>query len=458
MTRAPARIAAWLETAFRPGTVLRRRIANIAHMLSGNAASALFALISLSIAMRALGPVQAGILTLVISYARLIERVTRFESWQPLIKYAAGISGPNSANDLRRLYGFGLRLDMLACVVAALSAVIFALVGRAFFGVTSQGVGLILIYSVALLFNVNGMPTAVLRMAAKFKTIAYVQASGNLLRIGICYYGLVNQSPVEFFACAWAGCQIFTVALLMALASLELRRLRVGNILSVSGRGVSRLFPGIMSFAWSSNLSMTIRSSANDFDVLVVGYFADPASAAIYYFANRFAKAVQQFNAQVQAVLYPDVARLWAERAYESFAKLTAQVQMLLACCFVVALLLILAFGDLIILYGPGEQYSGAVPMLVVQLLAVGLTTHTAPSRTALLSMGLHASILRIVVVGTIIFHIVMFTLVPRIGAMGANIAHVVLALICAVGFGVTLRRALKQVRAQAAVEVSGGA
>lgn len=96
--------------------------------------------------------------------------------------------------------------------------------------------------------------------------------------------------------------------------------------------------------------------------------------------------------------------------------------------------------------------------MLVVQLLAVGLTTHTAPSRTALLSMGLHASILRIVVVGTIIFHIVMFTLVPRIGAMGANIAHVVLALICAVGFGVTLRRALKQVRAQAAVEVSGGA
>ena len=437
-----------LQTAFLPGTALRRRVTNIGHMLSGNAASALFALISLSMAMRALGPHDAGLLALVISYVRLIERITRFESWQPLIKYAAAIDGPDSAKDLRQLYGFGLRLDIFACLVATLSAVVLALAGNALFGLTSQSVTLILIYSVALLFNLTGMPTAVLRMAGRFKTIAYAQASGNLLRIGVCYYGLVNHMPLEFFAGAWAGCQVFTVAVLLFLAVMELHSQRVGNTLTVSCRGVTKRFPGIMGFAWSSNLSMTIRSSANDFDVLVVGYFADPASAALYYFAKRFAKAIQQFNAQVQAVLYPDIARLWADGAHGAVAKLTTQIQMLLAGCFVAILLFLLLFGDMVIRYGPGEQYSGALPMLLIQVIAVGLSTHAAPSRTALLAMGRASTILKIVLIGTAVFHIVMFTLVPRFGAMGANVAHVVLALICAVGFDAAIRRTLKQARA----------
>ena len=443
-----ASLFARLRTSLGPGTALRRRAANIGHMLSGNAASALFAIISLSMAMRALGPEQSGLLALVISYARVIERITRFESWQPLIKYATAIEGPDSAKDLRQLYGFGLRLDMMACSVAALVAVALALAGTALFGLSQDSVTLILIYSVALLFNVTGMPTAVLRMAGRFKTIAYAQASGNLLRIGVCYYGLVNDMPVVFFACAWAGCHVFSVVALLLLASLELRRQRLGNPLTVSCRGVTRRFPGIMGFAWSSNLSMTIRSSSNDFDVLVVGWFADPASAAIYYFAKRFAKAVQQLNVQVQAVLYPDIARMWADGAYAAFAKLTAQIQKLLAGFFVFVLLFILAFGHLIIRYGPGEQFSGALPMLLIQIFAVGLTTHAAPSRTALLAMGRHASILNIVLVGTIVFHIVMFSLVPIYGAMGANVAHVVLALICAIGFDAMVRRTLKQVEA----------
>ena len=448
VARTSTQLFTRLNAAFGPGTVLRRRAANIGHMLSGNAASALFAIISLSMAMRSLGPEQAGLLALVISYARLIERITRFESWQPLIKYAATIKGPDSAQDLRQLYGFGLRLDIIACLVAALLAVALALVGNALFGLSGESVTLILIYSIALLFNVTGMPTAVLRMSGRFKTIAYVQASGNLLRIGVCYYGLVNDSPLAFFAFAWAGCQVFAVALLLLLASLDLRRQRVGNPLTVSCSGVTRRFPGIMGFAWSSNLSMTIRSSANDFDVLVVGWFADPASAGLYYFAKRFAKAVQQLNAQVQAVLYPDVARLWADGAYSAFAKLTAQIQKLLAGCFVVLFLLVLAFGHLIIRYGPGEQFSGALPMLLIQIIAVGLSTHAAPSRTALLAMGRATSILNIVLIGTIVFQIVMFTLVPWFGAMGANAAHVVLALICAIGFDTVVRRELKQVRA----------
>jgi O-antigen/teichoic acid export membrane protein len=436
-------------TAMQRDRPLRERLVNIGHMLSGNAFSAILALVSLSMTMRVLGPAQYGILALVVSYGRVIDRVVRFESWQPLIKYAAGL-GPNpSPSALRQLYGFGLRLDTAACFVSFLSAIILALVAGPFFHVDRASFELILIFSIALLINQTGMPTAVLRMAGKFKTIAYAQAIGNGVRIILCFIGLAYHLSLAYFCAVWAICQVMSTVVMLVCAFNELRRAHVGNILTVSCRGVTKNFPGIFQFAWSSNLSMTIRSSANDLDVLIVGWLSDPVSAGLYFFAKRFAKAVQQVNVQVQAVLYPDVARLWVEQAYRKFIRATSQIQLLLGSGFFLVLIGTLAFGKLMIRLGPGTSYYGALPMLLIQIIAVGITTHAAPSRTALLAMGLQQAVLKVVLVGTIIFQLLLFLLVPIYGGMGANIAHVVLALICAVSFDFLVRRGVARARAE---------
>lgn len=442
-------LATRLKAALDPSRPLRARLVNIGHMLSGNAVSTVFALISLAVAMRALGPAAYGVLALVISYARLVDRVVRFESWQPLIKYAASVEGADATAQLRQLYGFGLRLDLAACTLAALITVALAYAAQPIFGLGQEAFGLILIFSLSLLLNPIGMPTAVLRLAGKFKTIAYVQSTGNLLRIGLCFYGLWNDGSLIYFAWVWAGCQAFTTLVFLTLGLIELRRQRIGNPFTVSCKGVTDRFPGIWGFAWSSNLSMTIRSSANDLDVLIVGWLSDPTSAGIYYFAKRFAKAVQQVNVQVQAVLYPDVARLWVQGAYRKFVQAISQIQWFLAGVFLVALIGIWLLGPLLIRLGPGAEYLAALPMLLVQIIAVGITTHAAPSRTALLAMGRQAAVLRTVIVGVLIFHAALFLLVPRIGAMGANVAHIILAAICAVAFDLMVRRGVSTARAE---------
>ena len=104
-------------------------------------------------------------------------------------------------------------------------------------------------------------------------------------------------------------------------------------------------------------------------------------------------------------------------------------------------------FGPLIIRWGPGAEYGAALPMLLVQIVATGITTHAAPSRTALLAMGRQQYVLSVVLVATLIFHATLFLLVPRIGAMGANFAHVLLALICAVCFDLAVRNGVASAR-----------
>jgi O-antigen/teichoic acid export membrane protein len=441
-------LASRFRIAIQRDRPFRTRLVNIGHLLSGNAFSTILALVSLSMAMRVLGPAQYGILALIVSYGRVIDRIVRFESWQPLIKYAAGLGPDPSPSALRRLYGFGLRLDSAACLVSFVTAITLALLVGPWFGVGPESFKLVLIFSAALLINVTGLPTAVLRMAGKFKMIAYAQAIGNGVRVIFALIGLIYHLDIVYFCAIWAGCQILSTLVMLFGARLELRRLGVGNIVTVSCRGVTREFPGILQFAWSSNLSMTIRSSANDLDVLIVGWLSDPGSAGVYYFAKRFAKAVQQLNVQVQAVMYPDVARLWVEQAYGKFVRAISQIQILLASGFVVVLAGILVFGKMLIRIGPGASYSGALPMLLIQIIAVGITTHAAPSRTALLAMGRQQSVLKVVLVGTLVFQLLLFVLVPLLGGEGANIAHVVLALICAISFDAIMRKGISRARA----------
>ena len=83
---------------------------------------------------------------------------------------------------------------------------------------------------------------------------------------------------------------------------------------------------------------MTIRASAIEFDTLIVGAFGDPAAAGLYHIAKRLARLVQQCGVQVQAVLYPDVARLWAARAIGEFRRTVVQMELLLAAFGIAAL------------------------------------------------------------------------------------------------------------------------
>ena len=445
-----------LRVWFRGEHGLRERLVNIGHLLSGNFISAIVGLVGVAITARALGPMSYGILALVISYGRIVEKVMRFESWQPLIKYAAGITGPDAKGQLRLLYAFGFRLDVAACLLSAITAIALAVIAGPLFKLSPEHVRLVVIYSLALVVDINGMPSSVLRMGGKYRTVAYSQVINNVLRVGLCLIGWWQSASLEFFVWVWTLSQAAGSLLFVGLAWIELHRQGIHGVLTAPWRGVTRQFPGIVTFAWSSNLSITLRSSSHDLDVLLVGWLTDPVSAGLYYMAKSFARMVQQINAQVQAVLYPDVARMWVAAKYQAFLRAVGQIQAMLAVFCGLTFLSIVVFGHWLFLLGPGREYLAAKSLLLVQIVAVWLTTHSAPSRTAMLAMGMQRSVLHIAVVATLAFQISLFVLVPRIGPMGANIAHVILALICALAMDYKVRRGVRQAQLCAGEPAAG--
>jgi O-antigen/teichoic acid export membrane protein len=445
--------------AWRGEAELRRRLGSIGHVLTGNLAGTLLGLLGVAIAARALGPHDYGLLVLIITYARAIERLVSFQSWQPMIRYGAGLDPAADGDTLRSLFKFGLLLDIAAGVAAFVVAIAAAWVATQAFGWSQQTFLLTSVYSLVLLTNLGGMPTAVLRLAGRFRATAYGQVGSALVRVALGLAALIHGGSLLTFVLIWMATQMLGSLIFLFVGFAQLRRQGITGVLSAPMKGVTKRFPGLWAFTWSSNLSLTLRSSANQLDTLLVGALVGPAPAGLYHIAKQIGKMATQIGSQAQAVLYPDIARLWAEGAVDAFRKAVLQVEVLLALFGIVGLGLVFVAGEFLLRLFAGPSFIEAAPLLTVQMLAVTLMISGTAMNSALLAMGHASRVLGIVFVGTAAFHVVLLLLVPRIGAMGANVAHVVLGMIWLVGLGSSLRRALRNSQAaDSPVEVTSNA
>lgn len=425
------------------GPVARLRLSNIGHLLTGNIANIAIGLPALLLTARALGPSGYGVLALVLTYTQVIKRIGDFQVWQPLIRFGVNLHEKEDSDDLMALYKYGFLFDLASALVAWLIAVIGALVSKEVFGLDDRAQLMMLVYSTVLLFNINGAPVAVLRMAGRFRVAAYIQLVAGVLKLALCTAAFAADADVLAFVCIWALTDSLSPLLLTLAALLELRRQRLHRFYRARLTGLFSRFPGLWRFTWSSNFSLTIWSSTQMMDTLLVGWLTDPASAGLYHFVKRIARLGQQAAAQVQAVVYPDVARLWGAARYDEFRLVVMQTEK------IVAAFGLLLFGMSVILAGRmiewtvGPEFAAAAPLLMVQTFALALTISGTVMRSALLSMGQSAAVLRTVIVSTLAFHATAITLLPLLGPMGANVAHIVLGTIWLFGLGLTFRRAL---------------
>ena len=430
--------------AWKRDESLRGRLTNIGHLLSGNFVSGIIGLGAIALTARAIGPHNYGILALAITFTRAVERLVTFQSWQPIIKFGAEVSGPEHRDDLRQLLKFGFLLDGVGAVAAFIVAVTLTLTAGSLMGWNHEVVTLVAIYCTTLLFNINGTPTAILRLNGRYQAAAYGPVGNALARVALCGIGIWMKADLAYFVLVWMGSQILGSLTFLAFSIQTLRQGGVRNVLSAPVKGVTRRFEGLWSFAWQSNLSLTIRSSAQQLDTLLVGALAGPVAAGFYHIAKQVGRMAQQIGFHAQSVLYPDVARLWATRHLKEFRRAIIQVEAMLAGFGVAVFLGLLVLAEPIVRLTAGPQFTAAAPLMIVQGAAVSLMLAGFPSRSALLAMGQQRNLLKLEAGATIAFHVTALTLIPLVGAMGANFAHMLLGLISVTGVTLLLRRKLR--------------
>jgi O-antigen/teichoic acid export membrane protein len=436
-----------LKMTFSPvrlrDALAHRRVKAVFHLLTGTAATLALTLLSIALVARLLTPAPYGVFAMILALGQACERLLSFQSWQPLIRSGATIDLESDQASYFKLLKFGWLLDIGGSVAAWFIASGLAIAGYLLFDISLQNVGYTLLFATSLLFNFNGVSTAIFRLAGQYRAIASIQVVNALVRL-LCVAGAYVAGAGLFeLILIWTITQILGSFVNFAFAVRLLPRPGFRQLLKARAKGISSRFPGIWRFALGANFSLTLWSSAQSVDTLIVGWLADPASAGLFHIAKRISRVVMQVGAQVQAVVYPDLSRIAAAGKRHAFVRVLVQTELLLAafgaCCF----LAVLFVGEPLVRIAVGPHFAGAVPLLIVQILAVTLTMSGSASRAGLLALGDQRSLLRTVMACTLAFYCAVFPLVLWIGPMGANIAHLLFAAIWLVGLGFYLRRAI---------------
>jgi O-antigen/teichoic acid export membrane protein len=425
-------------------SAFRKRVGNIGHLMAGNFGAGVVSFFAVALAARGLGVEQFGVLALVSTFIQAIERFVSFQTWQPIIKYGAPLKDAGRLDDLKSLIKFGVLLDLGAAVVGFLIAVLLALAGADRFDWSAETVNSILVYSAALLLLITGSPTGIMRLGGRFREIAYFQVVAMGVRCVLCIIALAAGAGLFTYVAIWAATHVLGALLLAFASAFELKRLGCADFPKASLKDLSNRFPKIWRFSILANLSLTVRSSAQQLDTLIVGALAGAGGAGLYHIAKRIAKFAQQAGQQVQAVVFPDIAKLWGRSDLVAFRKDVSRTEGLLIGVCAVGVLATFLLAEPVVAVFAGGKYADAGGMLKVQIIAVAALIAGSVTRAALLCMGRESTVFVLTVCSTAIFFASAFVLIPKVGAIGANYAHAAAGVFIVAAFWIAYRMAIR--------------
>lgn len=410
--------------------MLFSRMGSIGHLLTGSMAVAVVMALSTIVAARTLGPEAFGVFALVLTIGRICERLIRFESWQPLIRFGSQEEIESDPKAMGELFLLGLLLDVACAFIAAAVMLAGGLLIMPLIGLDTSQFYLLLIFAPAIAFNIRGTPTAAMRMAGHFKLLAYFQLFAASLRLIMGGIAWALDASLPAFMAIWTVAQLIDTAIFGVLGVRAMGVLNISNPLRAGVSGLTTRFPGFMSFAWSTNASSALRTLTHEADTLLVSALAGPTSAGVYHIAKRFAKIAQQVAAHVQTVLYPDLARMWARRHFEQVRSVKTKVQLALGAIGLLIIAAVAVIGEAGIRWLFGQGFGMVYPLLLTQLAAVTLIMIAAPTRSSLLAMNRPGTVLTIAILASVTFFATASFAIPLAGAIGANYAHVAFGVV----------------------------
>lgn len=369
-----------------------------------------------------------------------------------LIKFGAEALQAERPSTFERLLKLGLAVDLCTAFLGTVVAIVAAgLVGQ-WLDWSPLAVLLARIYSVAILFDLNGVSRGVLRLFDAFDALAWAPVAATVVRaVAVAAAYLLEQGLVVFVA-IWLASEVVRRLFLLGAAYRELLRqgFTAGGVLRSSMRQVFRQTEGLVPFLVSTNLHGSVRLAARELDILLIGGILDSSAAGLFKVAKKFGDVLNKVSSPLSQALYPELAKLWARGQLDGFLRLLRRSSFVAGGLAAVAWLGYFLLGETLLRLTVGPEYLAAYAVLVWYALAVLISTFSFGLRPALLSVGESTLSFYIVLAGTVLYLTALFPLLPLFGVAGAGMAYVLYYLVIGSGHLFFVQRRLRRQRAAA--------
>ncbi|MCS4503119.1 lipopolysaccharide biosynthesis protein [Arhodomonas aquaeolei] len=408
---------------------LRRVLANSGKLLGGKTVSAVLGLITIALAVRALGIEGYGTLALVHTFTLVIGRVVNFKSWQAILRYGTPLLHDGDRPGLRRLIRFTALLDVASAAAAALVCATLAWSAGTLVGWPAAVTPMAALYGFSALFMVSATPLGVLRLFDRFDLLAVrspVQSGVRLVGVGLA---IALDWGIAGFLAVWFLARVLTTLSLIVCACGELARQGLLAGPADSWRGLRGRFPGILRFIGITSANAVLALGVEHMGTLAVGVLLGADAVGLFHVADRLARALSKPVKLLTPAIYPEIAGLLAAGETRRLRRLVLRT---VAICgvLVLAVMAVLALaGDPLLGLMGGAPAREAYGVMLLLAFSVLLPVWWFPLGPLLISAGHPGRALLSQGVGTLVYLAAVAPLVHVMGVEGAGLAAAVSAL-----------------------------
>ncbi|WBO21606.1 lipopolysaccharide biosynthesis protein [Sphingomonas abietis] len=406
---------------FKDG-VFRAVLRNAGYLGSTKIIGAIFGLIALILAGHALDRVTFGVLTLVHAYALGAGALTKFQSWQLILRYGGPALQRGDARTARDSIRFACGLDLTSGLAGMTLAMIALPLLATRFGIDRPHLALALIYCTLVPTMSAATPTGVLRLLDRFDLLAQQQLVTPVLRAagaGIAYAGGLGFVG---FIVAWYIADIAGDILLWALAIRELRRRDMGDALRPGLFGVARRLPDAWSFVWTTNIAVSLNACWGPISNLIVGGILGPAPAGLYKIATTLLDSAGKPADMLTKGFYPEIMRL--DPSSQHPWRLGIRTGIISGGIALLVVIVILLGGKPFIgLFG--HKYLAAYGLLTLMMFSLMIEMACFPLESLLYMVGRQRAALVAQAAATIVYLAILSVLAHAFGLTGAGSAYV---------------------------------
>lgn len=407
---------------FKDG-VFRAVLRNAGYLGSTKIVGAVLGLIALICAGRALDPVTFGIVTLIHTYANGIGSLTKFQSWQLILRYGGPALQRGDERGARDAIRLAFGLDIASGLVGMAIAMAALPWLAPWFGIGHAQFPLALAYCTLVPTMAAATPTGVMRLLDRFDLLAQQQLVTPLLRAvgaGISYAAGLG---LPGFVVAWYVADIVGDLVLWAMSVRELKRRDMLSALKPGLIGTARRLPDAWSFVWTTNISTSLGACWGPVSNLVVGGILGPAAAGLYKIAITLLDSAGKPADLLTKGFYPEIMRL--DPASRHPWRLALRTGVIAGGLGLVVVLLLLVGGKPFIgLFG--HKYLAAYGLVTLMMLSLMVEMASFPLQSLLYMVGRQRAALVAQLAATMLYLALLAALARGYGLNGAGVAYVI--------------------------------
>jgi len=401
---------------------LVRVLRNSMWLFTGNGVTAVLSFFYLAILTRTLGPEGFGKFVLIFSTVQMIAAFLRFQTWQTIVHFGVPYLLRRKAHQFSSIAFFGIALETIGALIGcALAWFIIPLIGN-YFDWSADFIETTRLYAVAMLLCVKSSALGILRAHDRFRDGALAEAMIPIGRmIGAVAVVLTGPSIIAFLG-AWAAAEILSATVFWILvirhAGLKRSAINIKQMTAILSDNV-----GIGRFFATTALTDMIAAMREHLVVLVIGLVIDVRSAGLFRLANQLANAVNRLADMFSRPLFTELSRIHAGGDIGEFRRLFYRSLRLSLLSGIGVILLLIALGKPMIALMAGTEFAGAYPLLVLLGAATGMGMIGLGFDPLLQASGKAHLSLIIRMIGLALIGLMLYLLIPGLGATGAALA-----------------------------------